>query len=241
MLSTVMAAFVASAWTILDAMAGKLNPAWPFVAELGLRAVIILGILFLTTAAVHLFNRSTHGNSRGWWFPPMLMLFAMEYFIYDDQFTLIALIVLPLILAAFYRIAYHAKPEIKNEGFLVTYIRISLMSVAIAEVLSTALWVAGAGTLYALTGGSVAHYLAMILPHAVVEIPAFLFAAAASMRIARDLAPTIRARDWGSVRYKTWSLLTDLRLWRTYVLVLFFLFIAALIEVNITSIVALMF
>ncbi len=128
-----------------------------------------------------------------------------------------------------------------NESFLITYVRISLMSVAIAEVLSTALWVAGMGTVDALLGGSITHYLAVLLPHGIIEIPAFLFAAAVSLRIARDLAPTIQARDWGSVRYKTRTLLTDLRLWRTYVLVLFFLLIAALIEANITPILVMMF
>ncbi len=101
LLGAVMGALVALVWTTIDAMGGKLNPAWPFVAELGLRAVVILGILFVATFAVHLFNRIARGNSRGWWFPPMLMLFAMEYFIYDDQFTLIALVMLPVILTGF--------------------------------------------------------------------------------------------------------------------------------------------
>jgi len=79
------------------------------------------------------------------------------------------------------------------------------------------------------------------LPHGVIEIPAFLFAAAASIRIARDLAPSIQAQDWASVPSKTKLLLGDTRLWRTYVLVLFFLLIAALVEGYITPIVALLF
>jgi uncharacterized membrane protein SpoIIM required for sporulation len=103
------------------------------------------------------------------------------------------------------------------------------MSVAIAEVLSTALWVAGVTTIWALAGQGL-WYLAGILPHAIIEIPAFLFAAAASIRIARDLGPTIDAEDWDGVKVRAQALLTDMRLWRTYVLVLFFLLIAALVE-----------
>lgn len=239
--ATAMAALVAFVWTLLDAMAGKLHLGWPFVADLGLRAVVVLGILFIATLAVHVFNLVVHKNSRGWWFPPLLMLFAIEYFIYDDQFALIALVALPLILTAFYRIGSNGKPEVKNEGFLITYLRISLMSLAIAEVLSTALWVAGVGTITWLVGLNVTRYLAVTLTHGVIEIPAFLFAAAVSLRIARNLAPSIQARDWGSIRYKTWTLLTDLRLWRTYILVLFFLLIGALVEANISPIVFAMF
>jgi len=241
LLATFMAGIAAFMWTYLDAMAGKLNPAWPFVAELGLRATITLGILFVACCIVLLYNRIAHGDSRGWWFPPLLMLLAIEYFVYDDQFTLIALVILPIVMTALYRLVYHGTPQIKNETVLVTYIRLSLMSVAVAEVLSTALWVAGLGTVDSLIGGSVVHYLAMILPHGIVEIPAFLFAAAASLRIARDLAPSIQSKDWGSVRLKTWVLLKDMRLWRTYAMVLFFLFIGALIEANITPLVVAMF
>jgi hypothetical protein len=241
LLATFIAGIAAYSWALLDAMAGKLNPAWPFVAELGLRAVIMLGVVFAVCCVVLLYNRIAHKDSRGWWFPPLLMLLAMEYFVYDDQFTLIALVILPLVLTAFYRLAYYGSPQVKNEAMLITYIRLSLMSVAVAEVLSTALWVAGMGTVNSLTGGSTAWYLAATLPHGIVEIPAFLFAAAASLRIARDLAPTVQSREWQSLPSKTWILLKDMRLWRTYIVVLFFLLIGALIEANITPIVAALF
>ncbi|MCF2138311.1 MAG: stage II sporulation protein M [Candidatus Thorarchaeota archaeon] len=211
----------------------------PYPAELGARAGIILGSLFGLYALIGLFNLGTKGSLGGWWFPPLLTLFFIEYFVYDDQFTLIALIILPMIIAGFYRLIYANREEVKSEDFLITYIRFSLMSLAIAEVLSTALWLAGIGALNAMYGDPV-RFFVQTFPHGVIEIPAFLFTAAASIRIARDLAPSVQAERWDEIPSKTKSLLTDGRLWRTYLFILFFLLIAAMIEAYITPLVEMM-
>ena len=245
----VVAGIASYLWTSIDMAAGVFIPAmtpgdlswpWTFAAQLGFRAAILYGVLFGAYFLIIIINHFGRGKLGGWWLPPLLTLFAIEYFVYDDQFTLIALIILPMILAVLYK-AVSTKPEVRQEDLLLTYIRFSLMSLAIAEILSTALWVAGLGAVTALQGGSIAFYLAGILPHGIIEIPAFLFAAAASIRIARELAPTIQAEDWSSVPSKTKELLTDARLWRTYLLVIFFLAIAALIEEHITWIVQMLF
>ena len=243
---TAIGAVSAFIWTELDLRTGVFIPSsefpwdpnfpWTYAAQLGLRAAIILGVIFLAYFLVLLFNSAGGKRVGGWWFPPIAALFAIEYFVYDDQFTLIALVILPIILAVFYRGIYSNKPEVKEESMLITYIRFSLMSLAIAEVLSTALWVAGIGTIQALAGTGL-HYLASILPHAIIEIPAFLFAAAAALRIARDLAPSVRGQEWNVIPTKTLSLITDPRTWRTYILIIFFLIIAALIEGFVTPVV----
>ena len=214
-----------------------------------------------------------------------MTLFAIEYFIYDDQFTIIAIVILPMILAIFYKLFWggkqvsadddpqpsvveirteeseddsewsnsydsesssenqsYAKPTSrKQEDFLLIYIRMGLISLAVAEILSTALWVAGIGTVIAITGGNAFLYVIELLPHGIIEIPTFLFAAAASLRIARDMDSTIISEDWDNLTQKTKSLLTDRRIWRTFVLVMFFLLIAALIEEHITWIIVAMF
>lgn len=209
---------------------------WSFVEVLGWYAAIVFGVLAGTYLLVLLVNLATKRHAGGWWFPPLVMLFAVEYFVYDDQFTLIALIILPLILAAVYKAALSSRQEVREEDLLITYIRFSLMSVAIAEVLSTTLWVAGIGVIEAMNG-TLDVYLAGILPHAVIEIPAFLFAAAASIRIARDLAPSVKSEDWSAVPRRTKELLTSDRLWRTFLLVSFFLVISGLIETYISPLV----
>ncbi len=240
---TVVGIIASFVWTARDLAEGAVffGPPYPLVfsAELGARAAIILGTFFGLYLLVGLFNLGTKGSMGGWWFPPLLTLFVIEYFVYDDQFTLIALIILPSILAEFYRLIFHNREDVQSEDFLITYIRFSLMSVAIAEVLSTALWVAGIAALNAMYG-DVGFFLATVLPHGIIEIPTFLFAAAASFRIAKDLSPSIQAEHWEEVPLKTKQLLSDGRLWRTYLFILFFLLISAMIEAYVTPLVVMM-
>ncbi|MGY5852149.1 MAG: stage II sporulation protein M [Candidatus Thorarchaeota archaeon] len=231
---------IAIVWTSMDLSTGlrffTTGAPWSDGAELGFRALLTLGIIFGAYVLYILFN-SIRGRSSGVvWFPAIITIIAIEYFVYDDQFTLIALIILPMIMAALYKIFLSGRPEVREEDTLLMYIRFSIMAVAVAEVLSTALLLGGIGVIFATDPAlNLPWFLASILPHAVIEIPAFLFAAAASIRIARNLAPTITAEDWTSIPAKTKELLTDERTWRAYVLIIFFLVLAALIEANITQ------
>ena len=224
-------------WTAYDAQMGLYNPMdprWGFAAQLGLRAIFVFGGMFLIFGLIAAV-RSRGGKGTGaWWFPLFITIFAAEYFVYDDQFTVIALIVLPMLLAAAYKMVGRGK----GEDFIITFIKFSLMSLAIAEVLSTALTLGGIAIIeIQFFGISSLEFLARILPHAIVEIPTFLVAAGASIRIAKDLWPTIETEDWESVPSKTRALLGDERTWRTYLLIVFFLVIAALIEAFVTPII----
>ena len=237
---SIVALFVGGAltylWTAYDAniLYNPYDPRWGFTAQLGLRALIVFGGMFL------IFGLATAVRSRGgrgtgaWWFPLFITIFAAEYFVYDDQFTLIALIVLPIFLAGGYKLLGRGR----GEDFIITYIKFSLMSLAIAEVLSTALTLGGIALIeIQYFGIRPLEFLARIIPHAIVEIPTFVVAAAASIRISKDLWPTIESEDWESVPSKTRALLGDERTWRTYLLIVFFLVIAALIEAFVTPIV----
>ncbi len=242
----VLCAAITYVWTQFDAINGVFNPYDPilgFAANLGYRAIIVFGIpvVFIVLAAI---VNSVRGKGIGIsWFPLVLMLFAIEYFVYDDQFTLIALIVVPIFLAGAYRLLFGGRLSIratdgKREDFLITYIKFSLMSLAIAEVLSTALTIGGIAIIRLTApppfGGNIVLYLSSLLPHAIIEIPVFLVAAAAAIRIAKDLWPTIEAEDWASIPSKTKSLLSDGRTWRTFALIVFLLVIAALVEAYVT-------
>ncbi len=234
-------------WTQYDAMMNLFDPnndLFGFTAQLGYRSVIVFGLPLLLIG-LYVLVRYLRGDGIGaWWFPIFIMLFAIEYFIYDDQFTLIALVILPLFLAGVYRLFY--KPRIneytgEKERFQTTYIKFSLMSLAVAEVLSTALILGGISIIHIFWGGDILQYLSTILPHAVVEIPVFLIAAAAAFRVAKDLWPTIEAGDWESLPTQTRSLLNDERTWRTFALIVFLLIIAALLEGFVTPLVARLF
>ncbi|MEM2142126.1 MAG: hypothetical protein QXQ81_02580 [Candidatus Thorarchaeota archaeon] len=200
------------------------------------------GIALLVTLVIALV-RVFRGESLGhWWFPPVLTVFTMEYFIYDDQFTVIALIVLPGVILALERLLSPSSSGSDQPSPVANYFRYSLMSVAIAEVLSTALWVGGIAVLAGMglvEPYRIDAYVAGRLTHGIVEIPAFLFAAAASFRIARDMFPLATQGRWSEVPLKTREVLTSGRLWRTFILVMFFLTVAALIEAYVSPLVEL--
>ena len=237
---SVTALFIGAAvsyiWAARDANLGLYNvfdSRWGFAAQLGLRALVVFGGIFLIIGIIALIRNYGGKGTGAWWFPLFIFIFATEYFVYDDQFTLIALIALPIILAAGYKLIGRGS----GEDFIITYIKFSLMSLAIAEVLSTALTLGGIAIIeIQFFGNSPIQFLARILPHAILEIPTFLVAAGAAIRISKNLWPVIEAKDWASVPTKTRGLLSDARTWRTYILILFFLVIAALIEAFVTPI-----
>lgn len=212
------------------------NP-WTFEAHLGLRAAVVFGLIVGAYLLGTLYKNLRGGSASEYWFPVFLAVYALEYFIYDDQFTVIALFVLPMILAGAYKVALYGREEVRREDFLLTYIRFGLMSLAIAEVLSTALILGGVSIVRVLFEGSALPFLAQIIPHAIIEIPVFLLAAATSLRIAKDLTPHIQNEEWSAIPSKTRELVTDERTWRTYALIVFFLVISALIEAYITPII----
>jgi len=232
-------------WTMFDMMNNMFYGLPPDIAtQLGFHAVIVFGIPVLLIGLLAVVNVAQGKGVGSTWFPLFIMIFAIEYFVYDDQFTLIALVVVPLFLAAGYRVFFR-KHMSENEDFLLTYIKFSLMSLAISEVLSTALTIGGIAIIQLTApppiGGNVALFLAGILPHAILEIPVFLIAAAASIRIAKNLWPTVEAEDWESIPSKTRALLSDERTWRTFALIAFLLILSALIEAFVTRYVAAMF
>ncbi|UCE11043.1 MAG: stage II sporulation protein M [Candidatus Thorarchaeota archaeon] len=234
------------AWTYLDMWAGVFVPStnpwfnpWTFSAELGYRAMVLFGIFFAACILMAVYRWVSGNGVGGLWFPLVLTFFAMEYFAYDDQFTIIALVVLPFIIAGLSKAFGSA--EARKEDFLLAYVRFSLMAIAIAEVLSTALFIGGISVIYYMSGANIMTFLSSILPHAIVEIPAFLIAASVSLRIARNLAPDVRTESWDAIPAKTRTLLGDERTWRAFALIVFFLLVSALIEAYITPIVWFMF
>jgi len=213
------------------------DPVWGFTTQLGVSSLLIFGIPVLLILC-YVALRFLGGKGIGaWWFPLFIFVFAIEYFVYDDQFTLIALIALPALIAGAYRLFFRKREDVKSEGFLITYVKFSLMSVAIAEVLSTALTVGGIAIINLAWGGNAWEFLAGIIPHAIIEIPIFLLAAALSIRVAKGLSTTIRSKDWNLLPTQTRALLGDERTWRTFALIVFFLVLAAIIEAYVTPIV----
>jgi uncharacterized membrane protein SpoIIM required for sporulation len=210
---------------------------WSLAAQMGVRAIIVFGAMALVYALVIGARVSSGKGTGAWWFPLFLSLFALEYFIFDDQFTLIAVVVMPMFLAALYKGVYMGREEVKREDILLTYIKFSFMSIAIAEILSTALIIGGITIIDTTFAGTALLFLSSILPHAVIEIPTFLIAAAIALRIAKNLSPSVEQENWEAIPTETRRLLSDERTWRIYMVIVFFLIVSALIESFVTPLV----
>ncbi len=229
-------------WTILDIQRHHLylSYIWTPAAGLGLRIATLFGVFLGAYLLINLLHRLVRGRFLpSWWFAVLLSLIVVEYFVYDDQFTIIALIAFPFLLALFR--SFFGDEETRSEDFLITYIRYSFVGIAVAEILSTAFVLGTSISIAYLFTGNVVPYLAGLLPHAVVEIPTFLFAATLTLRILRDFTPDIRAGNWNELPKRTLELIKDERTWRVIFLIIFFFVISGLIEAYISRIVSYMF
>ncbi len=124
------------------------------------------------------------------WYILGAVAFIAEYFLFDDQFTPTAMIIIPLLVATAYKLAH------RKASFTSTLIRTSLYSLCTLEILSTAFVIGGLYMTESVTflwlGGKGGYpYLISILPHGVIEIPAAILATAIGISIAKRLTQTI--------------------------------------------------
>ncbi|MBS7288800.1 MAG: stage II sporulation protein M [Candidatus Freyarchaeota archaeon] len=116
--------------------------------------------------------------------------FAAEYILFDDQFTPIAMLLIPLAAAAALKLLRRDTPLVK------LLVKSSLYSLCTLEILSTAFVIGGLYMIESVTfiwlGGKGGYpYLVSILPHGAIEIPAAILATAIGLSAARKLSPSI--------------------------------------------------
>ncbi|MEM1729318.1 MAG: stage II sporulation protein M [Candidatus Jordarchaeales archaeon] len=132
---------------------------------------------------------ASKGGTRGVeWYILGAGFFVAEYLLFDDQFTPIAMLVIPLTAAAMYKLVHKEAP------FTPTLVKSSLYSLCTLEILSTAFVIAGLYMIESVTflwlGGKGGYpFLVSILPHGVIEIPAAILATAIGLSVARTLSP----------------------------------------------------
>lgn len=120
----------------------------------------------------------------------VLAAFVAEYVLFDDQFTPIAMLVIPLAAAAALKLLRRDAPLAR------LLVKSSLYSLCTLEILSTAFVIGGLYMIESVTfiwlGGKGGYpYLVSILPHGVIEIPAAILATAIGLSAARKLSPTV--------------------------------------------------
>ena len=101
-----------------------------------------------------------------------IVIFIVEYIVFDDQFTISALIILPLIVGGIYWLIKKRDQSKKDESFLNTFLKISIYSVFIAEILTFVFNVANYFIWVPPPFTNVTEWFTTVAPHLFIEIVA---------------------------------------------------------------------
>ncbi len=168
-------------------------------------------------------NPEVSNNRRNiMWFIGTIIILILEYFAYDDQFTYLALFVVPIMPAAYDSL-------VKKKDFLIQFVKYSLWALPAVEVMSTMFWITGKFVIRSLAG-ELFQSILYIVPHGIIELPAFFFAAAAGKKLADKVSPYIDSEDYAAFIEHTKEEVKDPTVWRSYFMVLILFIISALIE-----------
>ncbi len=145
-------------------------------------------VFWIVVAGIH---EAYKGRTSGVeWYMLGAAVFVAEYVFFDDQFTPIAMLAVPITVAAACKLVRRGSP------FITTLVKSSLYSLCTLEVLSTAFVIGGLYMIESVTflwlGGKGGYpYLVSILPHGIIEIPAAILATAIGLSAARKLSSNI--------------------------------------------------
>jgi hypothetical protein len=209
----------------------------------------------LTVFAPLLFWASIIGIRKAWngesvknlqWYILAMILLVLEAIVFFDRFTWIAIIGIPLVLAALYRWFYRiVKRDKPKTMFRTTLLKISFYSLILSEIYSTALAIADrymfltpsppAPQLTYFAGGNLGLliFLLELVPHGLVEIPAAMFAGMIGLYVARRMTSKLDENEKNLDKFmdEGVNLFWSRKVWYPILLVTIFFAIAAVIEV----------
>jgi uncharacterized membrane protein SpoIIM required for sporulation len=211
----------------------------------------------LTVFAPLLFWASIIGIWKAWhgervkyanWYILALAVLLIEGILFIDRFTFIAIIGIPIVLAALYRWFYRLlKRDKPKTMFRTTMIKISFYSLILSEIYSTALAIADRymfltplppnPPLTYVAGGNLGLllFLLEIVPHGLVEIPAAMLAGMIGLYVARKMTAELDENEKNLDKFMSegvtvfWSR----KVWYSILIVTIFFAIAAIIEVTV--------
>jgi len=211
----------------------------------------------LTVFAPLLFWVSIIGIWKAWhgekvkymqWYILALALLVLEGILFVDRFTFIAIIGIPLVLAALYRWFYRLfKRDKPKTMFRTTLLKISFYSLILSEIYSTALAIADrymfvtasppAPALTYFAGGSLGLliFLLELVPHGLVEIPAAMLGGMIGLYVGRGMTAKLDENEKNLDKFMSEgvNLFWSRKVWYAILLVTVFFAIAAVIEVTV--------
>jgi hypothetical protein len=179
------------------------------------------------------------------WYILGIVVLGIEAIVLVDRFTYIAIIGIPLILAALYRVFYRVvKRTPPKTMFRTTFLKISFYSLILCEIYSTAIAIADRymfpippnSSFY--SGGNLGllSYLLILIPHGLVEIPAAVLAALIGLYIARRMSAAIDQDEKKLDKFiaEGNKIVFSKQIWYPIIFVTVFFVVAAVIEIYVT-------
>jgi len=223
------------------------GPSWIFFHNMIRFMLTVFAPMLLWVSVIGFWKYLKNRKQKSYiWYILGVVVLALEAIILVDRFTYIAIIVIPLVLAALYRWIYRAfKRAPPKTMFRTTFLKISFYSLILSEIYSTAIAIADRymfpiqpPTPSFYSGGSLGllSYLLILIPHGLIEIPAAMLAALIGLYIARRMTAALDEDEKNLDRFidEGNKLVFSRQVWYPILFVTIFFAVAAVIEIYIT-------
>jgi hypothetical protein len=220
---------------------------WLFFHNMIRFLLTVFGPLILWVSVVGIWKWFQHEKVKGkLWYLLGIILLGLEAIFFIDRFTYIALIGIPLVGAALYRIFYRLfKGTRPKTLFRTTFLKISFYTLILAEIYSTAIAIADrfmfpippAPQSFAAGGNlGLLSFLLILIPHGLIEIPATMLAAMIGLYIGRRMIAKIDEDEHKLTEFidEGKRLIQSRKIWYPILFVTVFFAVAAVIEIYIS-------
>jgi hypothetical protein len=220
---------------------------WLFFHNMIRFLLTVFGPLILWVSVVGIWKWFHDEKVKGrLWYLLGIVLLGLEAIFFVDRFTYIALIGIPLVGAALYRMFYRLLRRTRPKTmFRTTFLKISFYALILSEIYSTAIAIADrfmfpippAVQSFAAGGNlGLLSFLLVLIPHGLIEIPATLLAAMIGLYIGRKMIAKIDEDEKKLTEFMDEGkrLLLSGKIWYPILFVTVFFAIAAAIEIYIS-------
>ncbi len=159
-----------------------------------------------------------------------ILIFIAEYFIFDDQFTIGAMFILPFVFGGFYKLYQMITGNRQQEPFSRTFLRISLYSIFVAEILTFSLTLVDNLLFYPAHYSSLTDWFVGLAPHIAIEIIGIVIGCTIGYFIAADMNQALDEDGLDGFLEEGQALLVNSKVWMAVGLSLFLFLIGALVE-----------
>ena len=159
-----------------------------------------------------------------------IIIFIAEYIIFDDQFTISALILLPLIFGGIYWLIKRRDKSKKEEPFINIFLKISIFSVFIAELLTFVFNMAYYFVWVPAPFVNVTEWFTTVAPHLFIEIVAIILGTAIGYFIAVDMSQALDEDGIDGFLEEGEAIIANKQIWKALLFTLGLFVIGALVE-----------